>query len=143
MRILCVREIVTYLHGRGWHLIAVVIVVVGLALTAPPSTEGLAGDHFGALLHPIFPHVHSYADTFEAEGSLVSHDASSRSVAPGLNAPLSEYGAREAAAGIVVPFVLAAALIELSRKRQLFEPRLIGRPVAPPTPPPRLLTAVA
>jgi hypothetical protein len=141
-----VWECVTNVQRRGWRLIAVAIVVVGLAITAPPSSVGLQGDHFGALLHPIFPHVHDVAHSFEADGSpasLASHDPASRDVAPGLSVPLSEAGAREAAVGIVLPFVLADALVELSRRRQLFEPRLVGRPVSPPTPPPRLIPAIA
>jgi hypothetical protein len=123
----------------------VAIVVVGLAFSAPPSSVGFAGDHLGALLHPIFPHAHGNGHTFAVDGppdAFASHQPASRDVAPGLSVPLSEPGAREAAAGIIMPFVLAASLIELSRRRHWFKPRLVGRPVSPPTPPPRLVVSV-
>jgi hypothetical protein len=136
-----VRKIIRFVRRRGWHLIAVAIVVAGLAISAPPSAVGAPGDHFGALVHPIFPHVHGDGHTFAAEDSresLASHEPASHDVAPGLSVPLASAGAREAAAGIVMPFVLAYLLVELTRRRYLFEPLLAGRAVSPPTPPPRM-----
>ena len=139
------REIVTHRTQRFWRLAAAVLVVLGLAVSAPPAIGGMPGDHFGVLVHPILPHEHGNGHTFTADDAitnLASHDPASSEVAPGWSVPLASSGAREAAAGVVLPFVLAATLFDVSRRRQLFEPSLVGRLVSPPTPPPRVLTSI-
>jgi hypothetical protein len=128
------------------NLIAVAILVASLALSAPPSAFAVSGDHFGALVHPIFPHVHGDGHALAPDdplANLASHEPASRDIAPGLSVPLGQTGAPDAAAGIVLPFALLALMISLTRALRIFEPALAGRPIAPPTPPPRLLTSIA
>jgi hypothetical protein len=118
-------NVVTNWHRRGITLMAVAIVVAGLAISAPPGL-GMAGNHEGLLLHPIFPHRHVDGHVYPAhdlDGHLASHEASSADVAPGLSVPLSASVAKDAAAGVAIPFTLAALVV--------------GRAVTPPTPPPR------
>ena len=140
------RVNVTHVQRRGWNLVAVALVVVGLAISAPPTSVAFSGDHIGALVHPIFPHVHGDGHTYATDdprADLASHEPASGDVAPGLSVPLSQTAGREAAAGLVLPFALAILVLELSRRRRLHEPLLLGRPISPPTPPPRMPASIS
>ncbi len=120
------------------------IVVAGLALSAPPGFS-VAADHDGLLLHPIFPHGHGSDHRYAADDplwDLASHEPASTDVAPGLTVPLATASARDATAGIVLPFVLAVVLLNLSRRRLPSDVRPTGESVPPLTPPPRYSPSV-
>jgi hypothetical protein len=98
-------------------------------------------DHFGLVLHPLFPHAHGDA---HATGPMTD-DVDLRSVnqAPGISAASSASGAHDAIAGLLLPLVLAAALLDAARRIALTDARPEQRSLAPPSPPPRLVPAVA
>lgn len=128
---------------REWRLLTVLLVVLGLALTAPPGAAVQAGDHFGALIHPIFPHVHTdeTGGTFDdAWAQDATHLPLSQEAAPGLAVPQLGSGVHEGIGGIGLPFALAVILVAVKAPVAFGAFRLIGRAVSPPTPPPRVAT---
>jgi len=123
-------------------VLAALLIVAGLAMTAPPSCVCNPDDHFGMLLHPLFPHVHGVPhgqitmhDEPQADGSA---DVRSAEQAPGISAGTSDVGGRDVVTGLLLPLFLAAALLEVSRRLLLHEPRPEQRMLAPPFPPPRI-----
>ena len=122
------------------------LIVVGLAVTAPPSCVCVPGDHLGALLHPIFPHVHASGQDAWADNApypLASHEVATYDSAPGVSAPLSDAPARDVMSGMLLPLILSAMLLEMARPRPLAAPAPAERSVSPLTPPPRLTLARA
>jgi hypothetical protein len=118
-----------------------------MAMSAPPSCVCAPNDHFGLLLHPLFPHVHGDVRTaiLELEQDLSAADVrpGSYEQAPGISASASETSAHDAIAGLLLPLLLAAMLLESSRRLWWAEPRPEQRALAPPIPPPRLVLSVA
>jgi hypothetical protein len=147
-RILIGRRIATRGRLSLIHLIAALLIVAGLAISAPPTCWCAPDEHFGVLLHPLFPHAHGPAHTTASQqedvlsATEVSRAASAVE-APAMSALTSDTGARDAVAGLLLPLLLAAMLVEISRRQPRVEPRPDERAVAPPTPPPRLLPSVA
>ncbi|MGE3911566.1 MAG: hypothetical protein AB7K36_19560 [Chloroflexota bacterium] len=122
------------------HLIAIALIVVGLAVSAPPSCVCQPGDHFGALLHPIFAHVHgSDHSPFQndADYQLASHDPATYDSAPGLSAPTNASVGHESLGGMLLPVLLAMLLAQRGRRPSLAMQAPTGRVVSPPIPPPR------
>ena len=62
--------------------------------------------------------------------------------APGISASTSNSGAHDAIAGLLLPLVLAAILLEAARRVALTDTRPEQRALAPPSPPPRLVPSV-
>lgn len=129
------------------YVLAAVLIVAGLAMTVPPACVCSPDDHFGMLLHPLFPHVHgvphstfSLQDDPEAD---VPVDVRADRRAPGISAGASDVGGRDAVTGLLLPLVLAATLLEVSRRLLLHEPRPEQRMLAPPLPPPRIALTLA
>lgn len=48
------------------RLVAALLIVVGLAVSVPPSFGTVDGDHVGLLLHPLFPHAHGSAESLSS-----------------------------------------------------------------------------
>ncbi|MCC7370026.1 MAG: hypothetical protein IT306_16495 [Chloroflexi bacterium] len=133
----------TFGSWRGWRLLSVVLVVLGLAVTAPPGAPFQAADHAGALVHPIFPHAHQSDEVYAHDGgayALASHDPASQDVAPGLSVPQAGTGLHDGVGGIALPFALAILFVALTARRGVTELPLLGLAVAPATPPPRLVS---
>ena len=101
-------------------------------------------DHFGLLLHPLFPHAHGDA---HASGPLadamtgIADLAGTAQVdqAPGISAAASSNAAHDAIAGLLLPLLLAALMLEATRRIPLTELHPEQRALAPPIPPPRLV----
>jgi hypothetical protein len=129
------------------HLIAVLLIVAGLAISAPPSCWCAPDDHFGLLLHPLFPHVHGvpHAALAEWDETQATDEADVRTVqqAPGISAGTADTRGHEVVTGLLLPLFLAAALLEASRRLLLHEPRPKQRMLAPPLPPPRIALTLA
>ena len=119
-------------------------------MSVPPSFSASAGDHFGLLLHPLFPHAHGSAATpfvrddgasllGDATSLADDHGAATLDQVPGLRGQPADEGFRSAVGGIVLPAILAGLLLHLRQLRHA-ELRLAQQPWrGPPTPPPRLL----
>jgi hypothetical protein len=122
-----------------------VLIVTGLAVSAPPSCLCASDEHFGLLLHPMVPHAHGAAHQAWQEEPAPADDAASAlfDQAPGISAQSSDSGARDVIAGMLLPLQVAAMLVEVGRRRFLLEPQPDDRATSPPTPPPRLVPAVA
>jgi hypothetical protein len=123
------------------------LIVAGLAMTVPPSCVCGPDDHFGMLLHPLFPHVHGAPHTLVTRSDDSQADASTdlraAQQAPGISAGTSDVGGRDAVTGLLLPLFLAAALLEASRRLRLHEPAPEQRMLAPPLPPPRISLTLA
>jgi hypothetical protein len=144
-RILYGRRSATLRRIAPLHLIAVILIVAGLAVSAPPACLCAPDDHFGLLLHPMFPHAHGAVHQgWEAEASAPDSVAPGAvDQAPGISAQASDGGARDAIAGPLLPLLLAALFVEIGRRIYLNQPPPHGRTTSPPTPPPRLVPAVS
>jgi hypothetical protein len=117
-------------------------------MSAPPSCVCASDEHFGLLLHPLFPHVHGASHSpLESLGSAESGTdlsaPTSAEQAPGISAQATGSGAFDAYAGLLLPLVLAALLLESSRRVKPADSIPEQRSLAPPIPPPRLLPSVA
>ena len=117
-------------------------------MSTPPSCWCAPDDHFGLLLHPLLPHGHGDAhvvtDVADLEaGGLDLGTAPSVDEAPGLSAATSNAGPHDAIAGLLLPLVLAAALLDAARRISLTDLQPEQRALAPPIPPPRVIPAVA
>ena len=112
-------------------------------MTAPPTCVCSPDDHFGMLLHPLFPHVHGEPHASLAGADEAQTDVRSAQQAPGISAGSTDVGGRDAVTGLLVPLFLAAALLEVSRRLLLHEPRPEQRMLAPPSPPPRIALTLA
>ena len=116
-------------------------------MTVPPACVCSPDDHFGMLLHPLFPHVHgdSHGISTQPDDALhrESRDLRSAQQAPGISAGSADVGGREALTGFLVPLLLAAALLERSRRLRLDALRPEQRILAPPLPPPRIALTFA
>ncbi|MFN8635638.1 MAG: hypothetical protein U0893_17460 [Chloroflexota bacterium] len=127
------------------------LLVAGLALTAPPSGPAGPDDHFGLILHPLFPHVHGDVLRATAEASVLDEAAAEDSTSrvsqveqsPGISAGTSDAGGRDVVAGIVLPLSLAGLLLEIARRRLRVDLPPERRTLAPPLPPPRNALSVA
>jgi hypothetical protein len=100
------------------------------------------------LLHPFFPHAHGDAHAAPVLTDLTSESADLAGAAavdqaPGISAGTSNSGAHDAIAGLLLPLVIAAALLDAARRIAAVEARPEQRAVAPPIPPPRLVSSVA
>jgi len=124
------------------YLIAALLIVAGLSVSAPPSCWCAPEEHFGMLLHPLFPHVHGDIHSLTlARQAAQSEDATTlRTVdqAPGISAGSADAGPHDVLTGLLLPLFLAAALLEVSRRLLLNDIPLEQRMPAPPSPPPRL-----
>jgi hypothetical protein len=124
------------------------LIVVGLAISAPPSCWCAPDNHFGLLLHPLFLHAHGDAhspgplgdDEFKGV-DLVG--ATTVDEAPGISASATGAETHHAFAGLLLPLLLAAMLLEASRRIALADSQPEQRALAPPIPPPRLLPSIA
>jgi hypothetical protein len=129
------------------YLIAALLIVAGLSMTAPPACVCGPDEHFGMLLHPLFPHVHGVPHSFLAERdenqTADQTDAVSVQQAPGISAGTADTGVHDVVTGMLLPLFLAAALLEASRRLLLHEPRPEQRMVTPPLPPPRIALTLA
>lgn len=116
-------------------------------MTAPPTCVCSPDDHFGMLLHPLFPHVHGDDHQIMAGRDEPQSDRSvdirSAQQVPGISAGSTDMGGREALTGLLVPFLLAAAIVEISRRLRLVELQPEQRTLAPPLPPPRIALTLA
>ncbi len=117
-------------------------------MSAPPSCVCIPDDHFGLLLHPLLPHAHGDAHASGPISDLMTGSAdplgmASVDQAPGISAAASSNGAHDAIAGLLLPLVLAASLLEAARRILLTDARPAQRALAPPSPPPRLVPSVA
>jgi hypothetical protein len=116
-------------------------------MTAPPSCVCGPDDHFGMLLHPLFPHVHGEPHTILVRMDDPQADLSMElrvaQQAPGISAATSDVGGRDAVTGLLLPLLLSAALLALSRRLLLHEPEPEQRMLAPPFPPPRISLTLA
>jgi hypothetical protein len=122
------------------YLFAALLVVAGLAMSAPPSCVCAPNEHFGLLLHPLFPHLHGAAHALGVwqEDATESQQATQAvEQAPGISAGTADTLAYDALSGVILPLFLAAALLEASRRIVLTERRPEQRASAPPSPPPR------
>jgi hypothetical protein len=123
------------------------LVVAGLSMTAPPACVCGPDEHFGMLLHPLFPHVHGVPHTALAawDDTQATDQTDVRSVqqAPGLSAGTADTSGHEVVTGLLLPLFLAAALLEASRRLLLHEPLPKQRTLAPPLPPPRIALTLA
>jgi hypothetical protein len=142
------RMIATGRTGAPLHVIAALLIVAGLAISAPPSCWCVPGDHFGLLLHPLVPHAHGAAhgpDLPGDEGASAGSptDVMTADQAPGISAPTSVLGAHDALAGLLLPVVLAASVLGVSRRARIADLQPEQRALAPPIPPPRLVLLVA
>jgi hypothetical protein len=121
-----------------------VLIVVGLSVSVPPSCVCAPDDHFGMLLHPLFPHVHGDAHEIELREDLFhsdDEDSSARAVdqAPGISAGTSDGGLHDVVTGLLLPLFLSAALLEFGRRLIQFDVSPAQQFVQPPSPPPRPL----
>jgi len=110
-------------------------------MSAPPNCWCAPDEHFGMLLHPLFPHVHGDVHSVLEREDESSADAQAmpRTVdqAPGISAGSSDNGTFDVVTGLLLPLFLSALLLERSRRLELSEPRPEQRSLAPPSPPPR------
>jgi hypothetical protein len=139
------------LRGRGsatsrriplLYLIAAVLIVVGLSVSVPPSCVCAPDDHFGMLLHPLFPHVHGDAHEIELREDIFHNDEDDSSVrtvdqAPGISAGASDSGLHDVVTGLLLPLFLSAALLEFGRRLTHVDLSPAQQFVQPPSPPPR------
>ena len=95
------------------------------------------------MLHPLFPHVHgdAHAPVPDRQGDAVV--SQSVDEAPGISAAAANNGAHDAIAGLLLPLLLAALLLDMARRVALVDVRPEQRALAPPLPPPRLVPSVA
>jgi hypothetical protein len=117
------------------------LIVAGLSLSVPPSFSASASDHFGLLLHPLFPHTHAGG---HPDLPLVAMDGTTAEQLnldqqPTLRSQPLEDSFRAGAGGILLPLVLAGVLLDARRLRHT----LLAVPHQhwhiPPAPPPRPL----
>lgn len=132
------------------RLVAALLIVVGLAVSVPPSFGTVDGDHVGLLLHPLFPHAHGSAESLsspddrpaarDAAGSLTA-DADWRAAdqVPGIRGPVADAGFRSALSGIVLPTLLAGVLFHFRQLQVADARRHQQHWRGPPAPPPRAL----
>jgi len=131
----------TRAHASTLHVLAALFIVIGLAVSVPPSCWCVSDDHFGMLLHPLFPHHHaddhrSFEDDSESLAS-VQRELPSRT--PGLSAPWGESGFRDIVGGeMLLPSLLALGLLMTARFLRTRATPLDQVVLAPLTPPPRV-----
>jgi hypothetical protein len=127
------------------HLLAALLIVAGLAISAPPSCVCASDEHFGLLLHPLFPHVHGAPHSpLDAVESLTdASTTTSVEQAPGISAQAAGPGTFDAYAGLLLPLVLAALVLEISQRVRSASSIPEQRSLAPPIPPPRLFPSIA
>jgi hypothetical protein len=124
------------------------LIVAGLAISAPPSGVHTPDDHFGLLLHPLFPHAHGDSHTSGPLADTTADGADLRGAraidqAHGISAATASSGAHDAVAGLLLPLLLAAVLLKATRRPSLDDLSPEQRALAPPIPPPRLAPTVA
>jgi hypothetical protein len=128
------------------YLFAALLVVAGLAMSAPPSCVCAPDEHFGLLLHPLFPHLHGDAHGAAAERTEPSDSGQGAlgvEQAPGISSGTADSTGHDVLSGIILPLVLAAVLLEASRRLIVADARTEQRTLAPPSPPPRLSPGLA
>jgi hypothetical protein len=112
----------------------------------PPSFSKSASDHFGLLLHPLFPHVHGAghedAPAADAPAYGMTADHLNLDQQPGLRGQPIDDGFRAGVGGILMPLLLAGLLLDSRRLRHtlLAVPHQHWR--SPPAPPPRFQAPV-
>ena len=128
------------------YLFAALLIVAGLAMSAPPSCVCAPSEHFGLLLHPLFPHVHGGVHSIAAERAEPS-DGGQGVVgveqAPGISAGSTDSSAHDVLSGMALPLLLAAVLLAAAPRLTMPEARPEQRTLAPPSPPPRLSLKLA
>jgi hypothetical protein len=130
------------------HLIAALLVVLGLALSVPASCWCSTGDHVGMLIHPLFPHHHGDAHGPWVDDTLDGTAATSGDTSA-LDVPLlligtsvPDAGGRGLAGGeIALPALLAMLLLTARRLRAGDSPSSVQFVLAPTSPPPRVVLA--
>jgi hypothetical protein len=115
------RMIATGRTGAPLHVIAALLIVAGLAISAPPSD--LRGD--------------------EGAPDGTSADVMMADQAPGISAPTSVLVPHDALVGLLLPHFLAAILLGARRRARIADLQPEQRALAPPIPPPRLVLLVA
>src|SRR4051794_17634656 len=108
------------------YLFAALLIVAGLATSAPPSCVCAPNEHFGLLLHPLFPHMHGDIHGAAAERTEPSDrglSAPGIEQTPGISAGTTDTAGNDVLSGLLLPLVLAAALLEASRQLILIEER--------------------
>jgi hypothetical protein len=128
-------------HASTLHLLAALFIVIGLAVSVPPSCWCVRDDHFGVLLHPLFPHRHADDHgAYEPESDAlanISHEVERQ--APGISAPLGATGIWDISGGeILLPSLLALGLLMTTRFLRTRAASLDQVVLAPLTPPPRV-----
>lgn len=124
---------------------AALLLIVGLSFSVPPAFSASPTDHVGALLHPVFPHVHGtgHDDAVTVHGL---DDAAAGQLhldqQPALRGQPVEDGFRSGVGGMLLPLVLAGLLLDARRLRYtvLAVPHQDWR--APLAPPPRQLAPI-
>jgi len=123
------------------YLVAALLIVAGLAMSAPPACWCAADEHFGLLLHPLFPHVHGDVHSILAreDEQLRDDQAVARTVeqAPGISAGTSDSGALDLIPGLLLPVLSLTALLGFSIRLGQVELWPGQQFVRPPSPPPR------
>lgn len=128
------------------YLFAALLVVAGLAMSAPPTCVCAPDEHFGLLLHPLFPHMHGDVHSAAAERTEPSDRGPSSPAAeqtPGISAGTTDTVSNDLLSGVLLPLFLAAALLDVSRRLIPTDEQPAQRALAPPSPPPRLSPARA
>jgi hypothetical protein len=100
------------------------------------------------LLHPLFPHVHGDLHSVLLRRDVFDEDEQqagplSIDQAPGISAGASSSSPFDALAGLVLPLILAMALLETWRRLLPIELQPGQHEPAPPSPPPRLGLSLA
>ena len=128
------------------YLFAALLVVAGLAMSAPPTCVCAPNEHFGLLLHPLFPHSHGAAHAlgvWQEEPSDGQQTATIVEQVPGISAGTADTLGYDVLSGVILPLFLAAVLLGASRRIVLADLRPEQRTSAPPSPPPRIALALA
>jgi len=123
-------------------LVVALLLVASLAISVPASCWCARDTHAGMLLHPLFPHHHGGANgdvVDDATDTSVSDvERASASVAPALTGPQGEAGwGSIGGSEILLPSLLAAALLFATPFRPGRTAVLDQHRAAPLTPPPR------
>ena len=131
------------------RLVAALLIVAGLALSVPPSYGSVQGEHFGMLLHPLFPHVHGDAErafvpdfAHGAIADAATDDAFAVERTTGIRSHTPEEGFRTTLSGLLLPILLAGIFLQGRQIRFTRTPLADLHWAAPPAPPPRVRTPI-
>ena len=133
---------VTARHFGPMSLVAALLIVVGLASSAPPTYGTTSGDHFGLLLHPIFLHSHGDGHTSSNHARELPPEAEAVTMLDGEQSPSIqsqpvENGGRVMVGGMVPPLALRTPTLNVMWQHHELAWLLQQDGYAPLTPPPR------